>query len=406
RRSFLKGSLASAALPFFFDPRAAGGAQGPGPSPLLLVVFLRGGADGLGLLPPVGDPQLARLRPSLVPKGALAFGAAADGTEFALHPSLAPLLPYAESGALAAFPSVGLLQPVRSHFDAQDLCERGGAPADAPVPGWLARVLTATGATAPLQSVAAVPSRPLALSGDPAAMAFERIEDLRSPGRSRAASEALAWMTRPLPGERPDAPAARIARVARQALGAVDRVHHRAPRAASLSSGPDFPRGPLGTRFATVARLVEADLGLVAAWIDAEGYDTHVRQGAERGALANRLTELAGGLDGLARRLGHRFEDLLVLVVTEFGRTARPNGSGGTDHGRGGVALAMGGALATSGIASPWPGLEDAALADGRDVAVTTDLRAVLALGARHLGVTDADSIFPGWRGASEALQG
>jgi uncharacterized protein (DUF1501 family) len=187
-------------------------------------------------------------------------------------------------------------------------------------------------------------------------------------------------------------PTSAIARAGRDALDAVERL-----RAAS----GDGPRGRagfegrLGRQLETVARVARADLGLVAACVDAQGWDTHIRQGAEEGALARAAGELARGLAAFLRALEDRMDDLLVLVVTEFGRTVEPNGSGGTDHGRASAALALGGAVAGGRVYGRWPGTAPDAREDGRDLRVTTDVRHVLAEGARHVGARDLERVFP-----------
>jgi hypothetical protein len=198
---------------------------------------------------------------------------------------------------------VGLAEAQRSHFEAQDLCERGGARPGAHPQGWLARAL------------ASGPTEPSAFR----AFAFEEVEDLRVPGGPGAGQEALRRLFEPRVSG--DDPTSAIARAGRDALDAVERL-----RAAS----GDGPRGRagfegrLGRQLETVARVARADLGLVAAYVDAQGWDPHIRQGAEEGALARAAGELARGLAAFLRALEDRMDDLLVLVVTEFGRTPSP----------------------------------------------------------------------------------
>ena len=390
RRVFLHGSIATAALVQVPVLVRSAAASTTGGSPLLVVVFLRGGADGLALVPPVGDRGLDRLRADLVPNAAIPF--AGGAIEFALHPALAPLRPLAEAGHLAAVHAVGLPTPVRSHFDAQDQCAWGGARPSLVRQGWLARALEIGSTPAdPLRAVSVGPSCVRALAGEHGALAFEAIEQVRWPTRSRAGRQALerAYHT----GGSASA-ADRIAGSGAAALDALARLESMAGARRPL--GVEFPRSALGRRLETVARLARADLGVAAAWVDAEGWDTHVRQGNHEGQLARRARELGTGLAALWEALPERRDDLLVLVVTEFGRTVRPNGSGGTDHGRAGVALAIGGRV-RPGVHGPWPGLTDTDLADGRDLRVETDVRSVFAEGARHLGARDLAAVFPGY---------
>jgi uncharacterized protein (DUF1501 family) len=389
RRDFLRGAACAALstqVPLFVRPERAGAARGPGGSPLLVMVFLRGGADGLALLPRLGDPGLEAARRPLLAARPIAL----PGQAFGLHPALGPLAPWIREEQLAAVCALGLAEPQRSHFEAQDLCERGGARPGAHPQGWLARAL-ATGPTEPsaFRAIAATNGRPLALLGDPRALAFEELGDLRVPGGRGASQEALRRLFDP---RSPEDPAAAIARAGRDALEAVDEL--RAVGTESLPGSNGF-RGRLGRQLEAVARVARADLGLVAACVDVQGWDTHVRQGAEDGDLARAAGELAEGLVALLIALEARVDDLLVLVVTEFGRTVEPNGSGGTDHGRASAALALGGAVAGGRVYGRWPGVAPDAREDGRDLRVTTDVRHVLAEGARHLGAVDLERVFP-----------
>ena len=399
RRELLRGAVGAlvvAHVPLFVRPAWAGAA---GRSPLLLVVFLRGGADGLALVPPLGDPDLQRARAELLARAPIELGGAAGalrtGVSFGLHPKFAPLVPLARDGRLAAIHAVGWPEPVRSHFEAQDLCERAGARPGGAVEGWLARALAA-GPEPPsaFRAFAAASARPRALTGDPRALALESPESLHLPATSPAGGRALESLFAP-PEAVERSAAARFARAGAEMLDALSAL--RAHAGGALRNEDAFPRSPLGTQLATVARLARADLGVAAAWVDAYGWDTHVRQGAEEGPLAHSIGDLAQGLAALVDALSNRTSDLLVLVVSEFGRNAAPNGSGGTDHGRGGAALALGGAVRGGAVYGAWPGVRRDELEDGRDLRVATDVRDLLAEGARHLGVRDLAPVFPGY---------
>jgi len=399
RRQLLRGALGAfvvAHVPLFVRPAWAGAA---GRVPLLVVVFLRGGADGLALVPPLGDAGLERTRGALLARSPIELGGSAAGrrtsVSFGLHPAFAPLAPLARDGRLAAIHAVGWPAPVRSHFEAQDLCERAGARPGDPAEGWLARALAA-GPEPPsaFRAFAAAQARPRALAGDPRALALATPAALRLPATSANGSRAIAALfAAPAVSER--SAAARFALAGSEMLGALAalRAHADAP----LVNQDAFPPSPFGAELATVARLARADLGVAAAWVDAFGWDTHVRQGADEGPLARSIGDLARGLSALVAALDDRAGDLLVLVVSEFGRNAAPNGSGGTDHGRGGAALALGGAVRGGAVYGAWPGARRDELEDGRDLRVATDVRDVLAEGARHLGVRDLVQVFPGY---------
>jgi len=394
RRAVLRGMVASAAawqIPLFVRPARAGSGVGPGSNPLLVMIFLRGGADGLALLPPLGDGSLERTRSGLLTNPSLRLEGPGNG--FGLHPSLAALAPLVQDGRLAAVHAMGLPDPIRSHFEAQDACERAGARMGSRTEGWLARaVAAAPGEPTAFRVVAAATQRPRSLVGDPRALAFERVEDLVLPAHSPAAERALEA----LHAERPASdPGARIALAGREALEAVRALG--AHSSAALPDADSFPHSPLGQRLATIARLARADLGLVAAAADAEGWDTHIGQGATEGRFARAAQDLGTSVAALFRSLESRASDLLVVAVSEFGRTVAMNGSGGTDHGRGGAALLLGAPVRGGRVAGAWPGTRVEELEDRRDLRVVNDLREVLAEAARHLGARDLASVFPGF---------
>jgi uncharacterized protein (DUF1501 family) len=378
-------------IPLFVRPERAGAAAGPGANPLLVVVFMRGGADGLSLLPPLGDSALERARGALLAKPTLELEG--QGAGFGLHPSLNALAPLLQDGRFAAVHAVGLPTAIRSHFEAQDECERAGARANARTEGWLARAIaSAPGEPGAFRAVAAATQRPRSLAGDPRALAFEHVEDLVLPVHSPAAARALAE----LHAERPASdPSARFAAAGREALEAVRAL--AAHTSAPLPDADAFPRNPLGQRLATIARLARADLGLVAACADAEGWDTHIGQGAEEGRFSRAAQDLGTSIAALFRSLESRASDLLVVAVTEFGRTVAMNGSGGTDHGRGGAALFLGAPVRGGRVAGAWPGTSPDEREDGRDLRVANDVRELLAEAARHLGAKDLGSVFPGF---------
>jgi uncharacterized protein (DUF1501 family) len=164
------------------------------------------------------------------------------------------------------------------------------------------------------------------------------------------------------------------------------------------ATGPGYPAGPFGDSLRQIAQLIRADLGLEVAFAEIDGWDTHVRQGNERGELALRLRELCAGLAALDRDLGDRMADVVVLTMSEFGRTVRENGNHGTDHGHGTAMLLLGGPVRGGRVHGRWPGLAREQLFDGRDLAVTTDFRDLFGeVALRHLGVPASAPLFPGF---------
>jgi uncharacterized protein (DUF1501 family) len=397
RRALLRSAslslLGLATLPPFLARAAE--ALPTGRRKVLVTLFLRGGADGLSLVPPVGDPDYYRLRPQL------ALAAPGTGKDaalrlddtFGLHPGLAPLMPWWSQGALAAIHAVGLPQPVRSHFDAQDFIESGTPGVKSTRDGYLNRALAAlpTDASAgAFRAVALQPTLPRALAGDAPALALASLEGfrLRAPGRTGPVSFDSLY-------------AAAVDEALRttgvETASALSLVADRRLADQPARHGAAYPRSPLGRRLRDLARLIHAQVGLQLAATESGGWDTHILQGRERGPFANRVKDLGESLAAFATDLGPQLADVLVVVFTEFGRTARENGNRGTDHGTGGAALLLGGPVRGGRVAGAWKGLSEPYLLDGRDVPSLTDIRAVLAEAlVTHCGLTTSQPVFPG----------
>ncbi len=375
RRTFLYGlGLAGAAAVAGPSVALAGGTG----DPRLVVLLLRGGLDGLAAVPAIGDPAFAAARGAEAASGALPL----DGM-FGLHPALGPLRPYWDRRELLVVHATACPYADHSHFDAQDVLETGHPTPHAAVTGWLNRALAG-------------------LSGGPAALVGGRQIPLLLRGPSRATSTDLL--------RAPRVPEPLLARIS-------DLYAGDALLGAALAEGIATEKLLAASR-GTAAGKTDADGALVLgqvmalddgpriAALELGGFDTHT--GQDR-VLGGRLADLAATIDALARGLGPAWRHTVVVAATEFGRTVRPNGTGGTDHGVGGAALLAGGALAGGRVVADWPGLGAAALLEGRDLRPTTDLRAVFAGILRdHLGVSEAAlarDVFPG-SGRLPALDG
>ncbi len=401
--ALLAGGRASAQrMGPFLPPPAPVPGQG---KKVLVVLFLRGGADGLSMVPPVGDPDYPALRPTLAlaRPGAGSEAALRLDDTFGLHPALAPLAPLYAQGSLAFIHAVGSPRPTRSHFDAQDFLE-AGTPGQRAHDGWLNRALGALPATAPsaFRAVALGPTLPRSLWGEAPAVSFGSLAEFRLRGGARrlAAGQTFEALYASAVDE-----ALRATGVdAFEALRALDeaRLFNRPPE-----HGARYPASPLGRRLQDVARLIKADVGVQLAATDAGGWDTHLAQGAAKGPLATRLEDLAEAVAAFAADLGPRLDDVCLVTLTEFGRTAKENGNRGTDHGTGSVISVLGGAVRGGRVLGRWPGLARAQLFEERDLAVTTDFRAVLAeVVQRHLSLESTAEIFPGFTGDPPGLFG
>jgi uncharacterized protein (DUF1501 family) len=401
RRAFLKsGGCAVLALlaPPRFLLRAAVAAE---PRRRVLVcVFQRGAVDGLAMVAPYGDPAHAGARASIgIQPPRRGDGERARDLDgfFALHPSLAPLLPLWDNRSLAVVHACGSPDTTRSHFDAQDYMESGTPGVKATHDGWLSRAALA-GRDAgvrrsPFAAVALTPSMPRILRGEAGAIAMASLDRFEvhapgDPGTARRGFEALyAQGVRDL-----------LRGAGRETFEALRMLRRADPARIRPANGAEYPRQPLGQALRQIAALIRADVGLEIAFADMQGWDTHVGQGAEQGQLAARLSEFGGALAAFARDLGDRMADVVVLTMSEFGRTVRENGSRGTDHGQATAMLALGGGVRGGRVYGRWPGLAPDRLFEGRDLAVTTDFRQLFAeVATRHLGVPAAAPLFPGW---------
>ncbi len=366
----------------------------------LIVVMLRGAVDGLSVVVPYAEPAYADSRSST----ALAAPGAEKGVlkldnRFGLHPSLTRLMPLWEQGAMSFVHASGSPDSTRSHFDAQDYLESGTPGRKSTADGWMNRLLsTMPGPAAPTRalSMGATPQRIFAgaanvanLGLGPRALDAKVIDE----PRMQAALEKLYAQDGNMARTYKTTTEGRSEMKRSMANGAMDAGADKG--AASASS------------FATDARrlghLISKDPQTQLAFTSVGGWDTHVNQGGAVGQLANRLASLGEGLEALAQGLGDSMKDSVIVVLSEFGRTLRQNGTGGTDHGRGNVIWLLGGALAGGQVFGDWPGLDASALVDGRDLAVTTDFRAVLRpLLQGHLGLGEAAlaQVFPDFSGA------
>jgi uncharacterized protein (DUF1501 family) len=368
---------------------------------VLVTLFLRGGVDGLHLLPPVGDPDYARLRPTLAfrPPGAGEGAALRLDATFGLHPALEPLLPWWKEGRLAFVHAVGLPSPVRSHFDAQDFVESGTPGVKSTRDGWLNRALEPLPPedASTFRAVALQPTLPRSLLGEAPALALGSLADfrLRGPGASGTVSFTSLY-------------AGAVDEVLRstgvETSAALARVADLRLADAPPQHGASYPRSPLGRRLQDLARLVRADVGLQLAATESGGWDTHATQGRERGPFFQRAKDLAESLAAFATDLGPRLDDVCLVALTEFGRTVRENGTRGTDHGTGGVMLVLGGAVRGGRVLGGWRGLAEPHLLEGRDLPSLTDHREVLSeVLLSHMGLGRAQAVFPGFgaRGAN-----
>lgn len=370
---------------------------------VLICLFQRGAADALNVVVPHGEAAYYRMRPSIAiaRPGSSAGAIDLDGF-FGLHPSLAPFHELWKRGLLAPVHAVGSPSSTRSHFDAQQYMESGTPDNKGTVGGWLNRYLAARGTCeeceagahpSPFRAVSMTPQTPLILEGPAPSIAMNDLNDftIRSSGSQAEAIEALYHTG-----------AADIVHAAGGEMVEAMRVLRSAnPSRYQSENGAEYPRSLFGRHLRQIAQLIKADVGLEIAFADVGGWDTHVNQGGASGQLAARLDDFARSIGALVTDLGDRMADVTIMTMSEFGRTARQNGNGGTDHGHASALFVIGGDVnGGKKVFGRWPGLEPDQLNEGRDLALTTDFRSVFSeVVTKHLGAERLDAIFPGYTG-------
>ncbi len=430
RRLFLKnGAIALASVgmgaygPSFLRSTAFGQTTAQKRKKVLICIFQRGAADGLNIVVPHGDADLYTHRPGFAiarPSGADAQSALELDGFFGLHPALAPLLPIFKDGHLAAIQACGSPDGTRSHFDAQDYME-AGTPGDKKYPdGWLSRAVLAcpedraklekAGAVSAFRAVAMGCDNglPLSLQGDVGALA---IPDLASFGigikglKGRpVAADGQSGVVDGFESIYSSAVGDVLHGTGQESFEAIAALNKLTPGSYVPAHGAVYPNGRFGQSMRQIAQLIKADVGVEVAFSEIGGWDTHTQQ---PGRLTQQLREFGQGLSALYYDLGDRMSDVVILTMSEFGRTVRPNGTNGTDHGHATCFFALGGPVQGGKVLGKWPGLAPEQLYENRDLALTTDFRAVFGeIAVKHLGAQGLEKIFPGYTGTTADFRG
>jgi uncharacterized protein (DUF1501 family) len=367
----------------------------------LIVVFMRGAVDGLSLVVPYNETNYYRQRSTIaIGKPGSANGAIDLDGQFGLHPALAPLMPFWKGGSLAFVHAAGSPDPTRSHFDGQDNIESGTPGNKATPDGWLNRL---EGVMPVTEEIRSAPARAVSIGS-----LLPRIFKGRNSVATVASGAAAA---RPTVLDRPRVRRAfeavygddprmgpMFANYVAARAGVVAAIEQADPETMAANNGAASTYA-FATDATRLGAFMRRDPRVQLGFLAVSGWDTHANQGdASGGQLARLLSPFARGMSALARSLGPVYADTTIAVISEFGRTVAQNGNAGTDHGYGNVMWLMGGPVAGGKVHGEWPGLDDAALHEGRDLALVTDYRSVLAqICARHLNLSDADlsKIFP-----------
>jgi uncharacterized protein (DUF1501 family) len=398
RRFFLRnGALAvagTAALPSFLvrsvmaEATAVRGRR-------LVVIFQRGAADGLNVVVPYREKNYSAMRPGIaIPEKQVLD---LDGF-FGLHPSLAPFKPLYEQGHLAIVHAAGSPDMSRSHFDAQDFMESGTPGVKSTEDGWLNRVLQEEDLRRRQQHTAfralALGSQvPRTLAGKVPAIALSSVNSFAVGGRGpnpSAAANAFEAMY----GQSGDHI---LHATGEETFEAVKMLRDANPAQYKPAAGVEYPTTDFGKNMMQIAQLLKANLGVEAAFTDIGGWDTHQNQGSVNGQLADRLRDFSASIAAFWRDMGDGAENVTLVTMSEFGRTARENGTGGTDHGHANAMFVLGGHVKGGRVYGRWPGLANGQLNEGRDLAVTTDFRQVLGEAvAQTIGAKNLEMVFPG----------
>jgi uncharacterized protein (DUF1501 family) len=363
----------------------------------LVVLFQRGAADGLNIVVPYKEKAYYSLRSSIAiqQKDVLDL----DGF-FGLHPAMAAFKPLYDQGHLAMIHATGSTDTTRSHFDAQDYMESGTPGVKVTEDGWLNRAL-ANGPATPgpggkpsaFRAVALGTQVPRTLQGKVPAIAVSNLADFSVGGKGPTTS-AISNAFQAMYDESSDAV---LHGTGQETFEAVKMLKAADPAKYAPAAGVTYPNTPFGNSLKQIAQLMKANLGVEAAFSDIGGWDTHQNQGAATGQLANRLTEFSNGIAAFWKDMGDDAENITLVTMSEFGRTAAQNGTGGTDHGHANVMFVLGGSVKGGKVYGKWPGLAPGQLNEGRDLAVTTDFRRVLGEAAyKTLGAKNLNVVFPG----------
>jgi uncharacterized protein (DUF1501 family) len=399
RRFFLKSSglalVAGGLLPNVFV-KMAGAATTKGKK-VLVAIFQRGAVDGLNVIVPYGEKAYYDARPTIaIPRPGSADQAAIDlDGFFGAHPSLASLVPYFKDHSAAFVQAVGSPDATRSHFDAQDFMESGTPGVKSTEDGFLSRAIAAHKIqdASPLRAVALGPSLPRILSGGAGAVAMTNIAQFGIRGGAQVSAGFESMYA--------EAVAGALGGTAKESFEASRILKSSDPQKLQPENGAVYPANPLGNALKQIAQLIKSNVGLEVAFTDVGGWDTHAGEGGPQGQLANNLRQFSDAIAAFVRDLGSRMGDIVLVTMSEFGRTVRENGNRGTDHGHANFMLVAGGGVKGGKVYGKWPGLAAEQLYENRDLAITTDFRDVFSeLLTKQLGVPSLKSVFPSYDSA------
>lgn len=390
---------------------------GSGRRKTLIAIFQRGAVDGLNVVVPYAEPEYYDYRPTIaVPKPDGGGNAAIDlNGHFGLHPSLTAFKPLWDDHRLAIVTAAGSPNNTRSHFDAQDYMESGTPGIKSTTDGWLNRYLQSSKAQrlSPFRAVSMTQTLPRSLLGKADAIAMTSVNDFtiragRTGADTAGAQEGFeALYEQRVNDSRNDSHNDSLYETGKETFAAINFLRKARPSQYKPEGGATYPKTRFGQSLLQIAQLIKAGVGLEVAFTDIDGWDTHVNEGSatQPGGLQNTqlgrlLTEFSTAIAAFVIDLGkERMDDVVILTMSEFGRTARENGNRGTDHGHANSIFVIGNAVRGGKIYGDWPGLKSSQLYEERDLDVTTDFRDVFAeILQKQMKVLNPAWVFPGYQ--------
>ena len=372
----------------------------------LIAIFQRGAVDGLNVVVPYAEHSYYDLRPNIAvakPNGGAEAALDLDGF-FGLHPSLASFKPLWDSKRLAIVHASGSPDNTRSHFDAQDYMESATPGVKSTADGWLNRFLQvkADPQKSLFRAVSMTQNMPRAMQGKASTLAISNLADFNI-----RAGQSSASVQGGFEAMYDQAVNDTLHGTGKETFEAINYLKQVNPGQYKPENGAAYPPNQLGNALRQTAQLIKAGVGLEVAFTDVGGWDTHVNEGNQQGQLSNLLRQFSNAIAALYTDLGQRMDDVVILTMSEFGRTAKENGNRGTDHGHANAMFVLGNTVRGGKVYGDWPGLKNEQLYEGRDLALTTDFRDVFGeIATKHLSAANLKGIFPGYTGGPTKFRG
>lgn len=367
---------------------------------VLVCIFQRGAMDGLMAVSPYSDPFLKTLRPTLYMSPAATEGKMVDlDGRFGLHPSLSAFAPFFTEGRMAIVHGVGSPNTTRSHFDAQDYMESGTPFSKSTSSGWLNRAVGLLGHEGtPFRAVSLTSSLPRSLYGDNESLAINNLQDFAIQMRGNPLATNLA--AKSFESLYDQTSSQILNKTGKESFDAMKMLNVNNIKNYQPANGVVYPNSPLGNSLKQIATLIKMDVGMEVAFAESGGWDTHFNQGTVNGALGRNLKDFSDCIGAFWKDMDAYQDEVTVMTMTEFGRTAHQNGTGGTDHGRASCLFVLGNDVKGGKVYNNMKSLAKEELEDGRDLPVSTDFRSVFSAVANgHLRINDNKILFPQWEG-------